>query len=132
MLSKQLALAPLLGALIVLTLTGTMFVSNVRYARLDAHPGCDTNRSGENNCDAERAECFHVGPRKHECVCHSGYETNNGGLNCTNIEECASSPCMNGSTCTDGACTLAACKAQWACVCASGWARLSPHPRFAV
>ena len=45
MLSKQLALAPLLGALIVLTLTGTMFVSNVRYARLDAHPGRDTNRS---------------------------------------------------------------------------------------
>ena len=63
-----------------------------------------------------------MGAGSHECVCHAGYETADGGKTCTTIQECASSPCMNGSTCVDGACTYAACLFQFSCVCADGWA----------
>ncbi|CAL9701803.1 unnamed protein product [Knipowitschia caucasica] len=45
---------------------------------------------------------------------------------CRNINECASSPCLNGGTCTDEV-------NQFSCVCAKGWAGVtcqSPVPTF--
>jgi len=77
---------------------------------------------GSNDCDGLRAECIFVGAGKHECVCHPGYKTKDGGKTCTSIEECYSWPCQNGSTCVDGPCTYAACLFQWSCVCVQGWA----------
>merc|ERR1711998_771955 len=62
----------------------------------------DSCSYAENDCDALRAECVHVGAGAHECVCHKGYETSNGGKTCVTIEECKSSPCMNGGSCVDG------------------------------
>jgi len=76
----------------------------------------------ENDCDKKKAQCYHVGSGVHECRCNPGYETQDGAKTCTNIQECTSSPCMNGSTCMDGACTDAACLFQWSCVCDNGWA----------
>jgi len=41
---------------------------------------------GENDCDALRAECIHVGAGTHECICHAGYESSDGGKSCTTIQ----------------------------------------------
>jgi len=75
----------------------------------------------ENDCDTNYAECVHIGVGVHECVCHAGYETTNGGRSCTNIIECSSSPCMNSGTCKDGSCTAAACMVAYTCTCAAGY-----------
>jgi len=53
----------------------------------------------ENDCDKKFAKCVHIGAGSHECVCHAGYETTESGKTCTNILECASSPCMNSHMC---------------------------------
>jgi len=82
----------------------------------------DAFKTEENDCDILRAQCVHIGAGSHECVCHPGYETSDGGKSCTTTQECSSSPCMNGSTCVDGPCTYAACLFQWSCVCIDGWA----------
>jgi hypothetical protein len=39
----------------------------------------DSCKRAENDCDLLRAKCVPVGAGKHECVCHAGYETSNGG-----------------------------------------------------
>jgi hypothetical protein len=82
----------------------------------------DPCNASENDCDKKLAVCVHVGVGKHECVCNTGYETANGGKKCTNILECASSPCMNGGTCNDGQCKPAACVVRYSCTCDNGWA----------
>merc|ERR1719272_1551888 len=76
----------------------------------------------ENDCDKSRSRCIHVGVKKHECICNPGYETNDGGKKCANINECSSTPCMNGATCNDGQCKAAACVVQYSCTCSKGWA----------
>uniref|UniRef100_H3BWA3 EGF-like domain-containing protein n=1 Tax=Tetraodon nigroviridis TaxID=99883 RepID=H3BWA3_TETNG len=45
------------------------------------------------------------------CICNSGWQ----GVNCEqNINECASSPCLNGGTCSDGVNGFTcSCTAQW-------------------
>jgi len=77
----------------------------------------DSCGRSENDCDKKRSTCQHVGAGVHECLCHVGYETKNGGKLCTTIQECLSSPCMNGGNCIDGACTDSACAVQWRCEC---------------
>ena len=89
--------------------------------QLASHPAkVDECTSSENDCDKALAECIHGGA-KHECVCHAGYETYDGGKTCKPIAECASSPCMNSGTCTEGTCSSAACMVQYSCTCPSGW-----------
>jgi len=82
----------------------------------------DTCVGDENDCDKKTAECIGLMRARHECVCHPGYETDNGGKKCTPIEECGSSPCMNGATCSEGKCTDAACVVQYSCKCVDGFA----------
>ncbi|EPX58416.1 hypothetical protein D187_004172 [Cystobacter fuscus DSM 2262] len=54
--------------------------------------------AGTDNCN-ENATCTNtVG--SFTCACNAGYEGD--GVTCTNIDECAASPCLNGGTCTDG------------------------------
>ncbi|WNG59980.1 hypothetical protein F0U59_38620 [Archangium gephyra] len=54
--------------------------------------------AGTDNC-SENATCTNtVG--SFTCACNAGYEGD--GVTCTNIDECAASPCLNGGTCTDG------------------------------
>ncbi|NTX66228.1 VCBS repeat-containing protein [Myxococcus sp. CA051A] len=54
--------------------------------------------AGTDNC-SENATCTNtVG--SFTCACNAGYEGD--GVTCTNIDECAASPCLNGGTCIDG------------------------------
>ncbi|AUX34870.1 MULTISPECIES: FG-GAP-like repeat-containing protein [Sorangium] len=50
------------------------------------------------NCDANAACTNTTG--SFTCACNAGYEGD--GVTCTNIDECAESPCQNGGTCVDG------------------------------
>jgi len=94
-------------------------------------PRCETEidpcQVSEDDCDNKTARCIHVGAGIHECLCHPGYETADGGKDCTPIQECVSSPCMNGGTCNEGKCTDAACIFQWTCTCPNGWAGETCH-----
>ena len=73
---------------------------------------CDAAWTGD-NCDVDVDECQDsslfackgystckntVG--SYECVCDVGYEMADGV--CVNIDDCASTPCLNGGTCADG------------------------------
>ncbi|MFE8596306.1 FG-GAP-like repeat-containing protein [Archangium violaceum] len=66
--------------------------------------------AGTDNCN-ENATCTNtVG--SFTCACNAGYEGN--GVTCTNIDECAANPCLNGGTCTDGI-------NSYTCACAPGF-----------
>ena len=81
---------------------------------------CDmVHRSSEPWCNRTCGYCPRMPPPT--CVCHPGYETHNNGKICTPIRECASSPCMNGATCTEGACSYEACVGGYSCSCSRGW-----------
>ncbi|WP_044986366.1 FG-GAP-like repeat-containing protein [Sorangium cellulosum] len=65
------------------------------------HGTCTENDEcalGTDDCDAN-ATCADT-PTSFTCACNAGYEGD--GVTCTNIDECAESPCQNGGTCTDG------------------------------
>jgi hypothetical protein len=63
-------------------------------------PNEDWSTSAD-NCDPDHAFCIHTGPALFECQCDPGYESDNGGVLCTDIDECLSHPCQHNSTCTD-------------------------------
>ncbi|WP_224367431.1 FG-GAP-like repeat-containing protein [Hyalangium versicolor] len=66
--------------------------------------------AGTDNCN-ENATCTNtVG--SFTCACNAGYEGD--GVTCTNIDECAANPCLNGGTCTDGV-------NSYTCACAPGF-----------
>ncbi|GMU01565.1 hypothetical protein KH5H1_56850 [Corallococcus caeni] len=66
--------------------------------------------AGTDNCD-ENATCTNtVG--SFTCACNAGYEGD--GVTCTNIDDCAASPCLNGGTCIDGI-------NSYTCACAPGF-----------
>ena len=66
--------------------------------------------AGTDNCN-ENATCTNtVG--SFTCACNAGYEGD--GVTCTNIDECAANPCLNGGTCTDGI-------NSYTCACAPGF-----------
>jgi hypothetical protein len=85
-------------------------------------PTCTTQRNpcitNEDNCDPVHATCIHTGPSSHTCTCSAGYTTTNQGVNCTNIDECASNPCQNGGTCVDNV-------LQYTCTCPAGYSGTS-------
>ncbi|CAM4261537.1 FG-GAP-like repeat-containing protein [Corallococcus exiguus] len=58
----------------------------------------DECAAGADNCN-ENATCTNIGG-SFTCACNAGYEGD--GVSCTNIDECAASPCLNGGTCIDG------------------------------
>ncbi|QSQ17940.1 FG-GAP-like repeat-containing protein [Myxococcus landrumensis] len=58
----------------------------------------DECAAGTDNCN-ENATCTNIGG-SFTCACNAGYEGD--GVTCTNIDECATSPCLNGGTCIDG------------------------------
>jgi Notch-like protein len=57
------------------------------------------------DCDPINAQCHHDGPGLHSCTCNPGWETEVTvpatveGTSCTDFDECASNPCMNGAGC---------------------------------
>eukprot|EP01043_Picozoa_sp_COSAG02_P061252 COSAG02_NODE_8192_length_2667_cov_3.421729_1_plen_854_part_10 len=57
---------------------------------------------GEDDCDPYYATCHHLGPGQHDCTCHVGWEGD--GHTCSDINECGSSPCENGGTCSESSC----------------------------
>ncbi|WP_433927505.1 FG-GAP-like repeat-containing protein [Sorangium cellulosum] len=65
---------------------------------------------GTDNCDANAA-CTNTSG-SFTCACNAGYSGD--GVTCTNIDECAESPCQNGGTCVDGI-------NSYACVCLPGY-----------
>jgi len=70
----------------------------------------DECAAGTDNCD-ENATCTNTAG-SFTCACNAGYEGD--GVSCTNIDECAASPCLNGGTCTDGI-------NSYTCACAPGF-----------
>ncbi|RKG99613.1 FG-GAP-like repeat-containing protein [Corallococcus carmarthensis] len=54
--------------------------------------------AGTDDCN-ENATCTNTAG-SFTCACNAGYEGD--GVTCTNIDECAASPCLNGGTCIDG------------------------------
>jgi hypothetical protein len=75
---------------------------------------CDVE---EDDCDPNYATCHHTGPGLHECTCYVGWDgslvqsqSDSGSHEvhtCTDVDECASSPCENaenGGTCVESAC----------------------------
>ncbi|XP_072042971.1 retinoschisin-like [Amphiura filiformis] len=65
---------------------------------------------GTDTCDIN-AEC-HDQDDGYECACKPGFMGN--GLQCEDIDECTSSPCMNDGTCEDG-------QFSYSCRCAPGY-----------
>ncbi|XP_072043960.1 uncharacterized protein [Amphiura filiformis] len=63
-----------------------------------------------NTCDTN-AECKDE-DNGYRCTCKPGFEGN--GLECKDINECASSPCQNGATCRDGV-------GSYICTCIEGY-----------
>ena len=53
---------------------------------------------GADDCHSN-AECSHMGPGTFSCACEAGYDGD--GQTCSDIDECASSPCQNGGTCLE-------------------------------
>ena len=45
------------------------------------------------DCDPDFAACVQTSPGEYRCDCTAGYETVTVGRSCTDIDECASSPC---------------------------------------
>ena len=43
----------------------------------------DDYSTSADNCDPVNAYCIHTGPALFECDCNPGYESNNGGVLCT-------------------------------------------------
>ena len=66
-----------------------------------------------NSCDPDFAVC-----RDREgvvtCTCLNGYETEDNGATCTNIDDCAVRPCMHNGNCTDEL-------LRYDCACTSGY-----------
>jgi hypothetical protein len=62
----------------------------------------DNCANSQNDCDPHYAVCLTVGNALHACSCLAGYTTNNSGVTCTEIDECASNPCPSGRICADG------------------------------
>ena len=74
--------------------------------------GVDVNEcaTGTDNCN-DNATCTNT-EGSFTCACNAGYQGD--GVTCTNIDECAASPCLNGGTCTDGI-------NAYTCTCAPGF-----------
>jgi hypothetical protein len=54
-----------------------------------------------NPCDSLYASCANLDAGAVVCTCHPGFSSLNNGTNCTQIDECNSSPCLNGGVCAD-------------------------------
>lgn len=96
-------------------------------------PSCDTEidpcTASEDDCDTN-ADCVHTGPTTHTCTCRFGFT--GSGQTCTDINECSSSPCQHGGTCTESALTgltlisgvptTGVPVGTYRCACTPGWA----------
>ena len=56
----------------------------------------------EDDCDPFYATCIDLGPGHHNCSCHVGWYGD--GHTCSDINECDSSPCVNGGICSESEC----------------------------
>eukprot|EP01045_Picozoa_sp_COSAG04_P032306 COSAG04_NODE_6287_length_1365_cov_1.251185_1_plen_229_part_10 len=83
-------------------------VTNPRTGEREAYDGefcedpVDVCAYEEDDCDPNYAACHHLGPGIHDCTCHIGWSGD--GHTCSDIDECASSPCENGGACAESAC----------------------------
>ena len=84
---------------------------------------CDLARnlceSGEDDCNIN-AVCLYTDPGMHNCICNDGWVGN--GQNCTDIDECASSPCQHNGTCTESSTDSGISIGNYRCTCAAGFA----------
>jgi Notch-like protein len=56
----------------------------------------------QNACDPNNAVCrFDTLNLVTSCECAAGFETANAGRNCSEVDECASYPCLHGGVCQD-------------------------------
>ncbi|XP_071946555.1 IgGFc-binding protein-like isoform X2 [Antedon mediterranea] len=77
---------------------------------------CECMEGGQSRCDSvkcdQNAVCG-VQNDEYECICNAGYDDVNRGMNCTEIDECLSNPCVNG-TCVNRV-------NSYTCNCEGGW-----------
>eukprot|EP01050_Picozoa_sp_SAG11_P006463 SAG11_NODE_502_length_8891_cov_4.603731_3_plen_254_part_00 len=78
--------------------------------------------NGENDCDLVNGQCIHLGPGQHTCECNLGWEGSAEGGDCTDIDECATAPCLNGATCVESSVDPEIGMALFQCQCAAGYA----------
>ena len=77
----------------------------------------DLCRREEDDCDSSYARCAHIGPALHDCICHAGYESNDGGRSCADINECRSQPCQHGSQCSESTAQVDVVQNLFNCSC---------------
>lgn len=115
--------------------------------------------TGQNSC-SQYSQCYHEDhiPGVYHCRCLAGYSSDASVVNCTSgwpcmpsaadaggdlaipgaapcqdIDECASSPCQNGGTCSDSLSTAGTVAVGvYECACAPGWASTTGQQDCAV
>lgn len=136
---------------IIIRIIAVNSVNNLQIAEANIRLeiiGRSVCQSNSNNCH-KNATCKSLdSPNQFNCSCNAGYQGN--GVNCAEIDECSSNPCLgNGSTCIDKIngflchcgsgrsgskceiakttncanlnCNHGICNGNNACLCFSGW-----------
>jgi len=93
------------GSALTLTCKQSVFSSSDAVISCTANSACSAVANSECSGSASTDTC----------VCSDGYEISSDRKSCTDIDECASSPCGDGATCTNSA-------GGYACTCPTNFA----------
>ena len=71
----------------------------------------------------EAAKCVYLRPGENTCVCKKGYADigMKPGTACSDINECASTPCLNDGACSESSVNPQVAPDAFQCACKLGW-----------